>query len=99
MYAVIRSGGKQYRVSPGDELELEKLPQAAGEEVVFDQVLAVGGDGGLKPGAGAKVRATVVRQARDQKILVFHYKRKKQYKKLQGHRQSITRVRVHDIQA
>ncbi|MGH9475567.1 MAG: 50S ribosomal protein L21 [Terriglobales bacterium] len=99
MYAVIRSGGKQYRVSPGDELELEKLPQPAGETVEFADVLAVGGEAGLKPGAGAKVRATVVRQARGQKVLVFHYKRKKQYKKLQGHRQAFTRVRIQDIQA
>ncbi|MGH9467555.1 MAG: 50S ribosomal protein L21 [Terriglobales bacterium] len=99
MYAVIRSGGKQYRVSPGDVLEVEKLPQAAGDAFEFADVLAVRDEqGGLRPGAGARVSATVVRQARDRKILVFHYKRKKQYKKLQGHRQATTQVRIGEIQ-
>ncbi|MGN6594115.1 MAG: 50S ribosomal protein L21 [Terriglobales bacterium] len=100
MYAVIRSGGKQYRVSPGDELRLEKLPQAAGAEIELTDVLAVGdGAGALRPGAGAKVKGTVLGQAKAAKVLVFHYKRKKQYKKLQGHRQAFTRVRISEIQA
>lgn len=99
MYAVIRSGGKQYRVSPGDVLTVEKLPQAAGEAVEFADVLAVSEDGtGVRAGAGVRVSATVEAHERDRKILVFHYKRKKQYKKLQGHRQAITRVRIQDIQ-
>lgn len=99
MYAVIRSGGKQYRVSPGDVLTLEKLPQAEGAAVEFADVLAVSEDGaGVRAGEGARVRATVEAHDRDRKILVFHYKRKKQYKKLQGHRQAITRVRIQDIQ-
>lgn len=99
MYAVIRSGGKQYRVSPGDVLAMEKLPQAEGEAVEFADVLAVSeGEAGLRPGKGARVNATVQAHERDRKILVFHYKRKKQYKKLQGHRQAITRVRINDIQ-
>ncbi|MGH9393844.1 MAG: 50S ribosomal protein L21 [Terriglobales bacterium] len=98
MYAVIRSGGKQYRVSPGDELRLEKLAQGAGEKVEWTDVLAVSGaDGNLTPGAGARVTGTVLAQAKAAKVLVFHYKRKKQYKKLQGHRQRFTRVRVNEI--
>lgn len=99
MYAVIRSGGKQYRVSPGDVLTVEKLPQAAGERIEFADVLAVSEDGaGVRAGQGVRVSATVEAHERDHKILVFHYKRKKQYKKLQGHRQAITRVRIQDIQ-
>lgn len=99
MYAVIRSGGKQYRVSPGDVLTVEKLPQAAGEAVEFADVLAVSEDGaGVRAGTGVRVSGTVEAHDRDRKILVFHYKRKKQYKKLQGHRQAITRVRIQDIQ-
>lgn len=98
MYAVIRSGGKQYRVSPGDELRLEKLPQATGDQVEWTEVLAVSGpDGALAPGQGARVTGTILAQAKAPKVLVFHYKRKKQYKKLQGHRQSYTRVRVNEI--
>lgn len=97
MYAVIHSGGKQYRVSPGDELRVEKLPDAAGAKVQLP-VLALGESGGaLRPGAGARVLATVVAQDKDAKILVFHYKRKKQYKKLQGHRQRFTLLRVDEI--
>ncbi|MGH9482460.1 MAG: 50S ribosomal protein L21 [Terriglobales bacterium] len=99
MYAVIRSGGKQYRVSPGDELSLEKLPQAAGGAVEWTEVLAVKDDAGkLHTGAGARVRGTVLRQDKAAKIQVFHYKRKKQYKKLQGHRQQITRVKVDAVE-
>lgn len=97
MYAVIRSGGRQYRVSPGDVVSLEKLPQAAGKTVEWSDVLAVGDEAGLRSGAGARVTGTVLTQSRLPKILVFHYKRKKQYKKLQGHRQPVTRVRVDEI--
>lgn len=97
MYAVIRSGGKQYRVSPGDEVRVEMLPGAAGARVELP-VLAWGESGGaLRPAAGARVHATVVAQDKDAKILVFHYKRKKQYKKLQGHRQRFTLLRVDEI--
>ncbi|HXE30651.1 MAG TPA: 50S ribosomal protein L21 [Terriglobales bacterium] len=99
MYAVIRSGGKQYRVSPGDVLNLEKLPTAKGEAVEWREVLAVSNDQGrVLAGAGVVVTGTVVAQAKAAKVLVFHYKRKKQYKKLQGHRQQFTRVRVDGIQ-
>lgn len=100
MYAVIRSGGKQYRVSPGDEFEIERLPQAAGETVTFADVLAVQDEHGrLQGGDGAQVTARVVAHGKGDKILVFHYKRKKQYKKLQGHRQQRTRVRIDGIEA
>lgn len=97
MYAVIRSGGKQYRVSPGDVLRLEKLEQTEGT-VELDDVLAVRGEDGViaQPG-NARVTATVLKQGRGEKILVFHYKRKKQYKKLAGHRQPFTEVRIASI--
>ena len=98
MYAVIRAGGKQYRVAPGDVIEIEKLPQTSGETVQFDDVLAVSATEGeiAKPGA-AFVSGQVVEQGRGDKVLVFHYKRKKQYKKLQGHRQSYTAVKITGI--
>jgi len=101
MYAVIRAGGKQYRVAPGDVVKVEKLPAGRGETVQFDEVLAVSGDDG-KVGAGkeakdAKVSGQVVEEGRADKILVFHFKRKKQYKKIQGHRQPYTAVRITEI--
>jgi large subunit ribosomal protein L21 len=99
MYAVIRSGGKQYRVAPGDVLNLEKLDGGNGANLEWSDVLAVrGDDGAWLAAAGARVTGTVVAQAKAAKVLVFHYKRKKQYKKLQGHRQSFTRVRIDAIQ-
>ncbi len=98
MYAVLRTGGKQYRVAPGDVLNIESLP-AGDQTIEFSDVLAVSGDKGiLKPGS-AKVTAEVVTQGRGEKILVFHFKRKKQYKKLQGHRQNFTQVRIKAIEA
>ncbi len=99
MYAVIRTGGKQYRVAPGDVLKVEKAAADENGTVEFADVLAVSGEPGTvaRPGA-AKVLATVVGEGRGSKILVFHYKRKKQYKKLQGHRQSFTEVRINEIQ-
>ena len=100
MYAVIRSGGKQYRVAPGDVVRLEKLAAGENGSVEFGEVLAFSGDtGSVKvPQEGAKVLGSVVREGRGDKILVFHYKRKKQYKKMQGHRQSFTEVRISEIQ-
>ena len=100
MYAVIRSGGKQYRVAPGDVVKVEKLQSDENGAVEFGEVLAFSGEAGslAKPGDGAKVLATVVEEGRGDKILVFHYKRKKQYKKLQGHRQSFTAVKINEIQ-
>ena len=103
MYAVIRAGGKQYRVSPGDVIRVEKLTRApkheAGREVEFGEVLAVsGGEGQIgRPQSEARVMGTVVEEGRGDKILVFHYKRKKQYKKLNGHRQPFTAVRITEI--
>src|SRR5579885_872449 len=98
MYAVIRSGGKQYRVAPGDVIRVET--QAGSDGMVeFGDVLAVSGNEGElgKPGSGARVVGEVMEQGRGAKILVFHYKRKKQYKKLRGHRQPYTAVRITEI--
>jgi large subunit ribosomal protein L21 len=100
MYAVIRAGGKQYRVSPGDVIRVEKLrPSEQNGNVQFPEVLAVSAaDGQIgKPQSGALVTGRIVEQGRDDKILVFHYKRKKQYKKLFGHRQPFTAVRITEI--
>jgi len=98
MYAVIRAGGKQYRVAPGDVIEIEKLSQASGENVQFDDVLAVSAtDGEIAKPASAFVTGQVVEQGRGDKVLVFHYKRKKQYKKLHGHRQDYTAVKITGI--
>jgi large subunit ribosomal protein L21 len=99
MYAVIRTGGKQYRVAPGDVLKIEKAEAGENSTVEFSEVLAVSGEAGsVTQPADAKVIGTVVREGRGAKIRVFHYKRKKQYKKLQGHRQSFTEVRINEIQ-
>ncbi len=98
MYAVIRAGGKQYRVAPGDVIEIEKVPQAGGENVQFDEVLAVSAsEGEIGKPSKAFVTGEVVKQDRAGKILVFHYKRKKQYKKLNGHRQPFTAVKITGI--
>jgi large subunit ribosomal protein L21 len=99
MYAVIRAGGKQYRVAPGDVIRVEKLATGTDGVVEFPEILAVsGGEGQIgKPEAGARVVGERVEEGRGAKILVFHYKRKKQYKKLRGHRQSYTAVRITEI--
>jgi large subunit ribosomal protein L21 len=99
MYAVIRAGGKQYRVAPGDVIRVEKLATGTDGQVEFPEILAVsGGEGKIgKPEAGARVVGERVEEGRGAKILVFHYKRKKQYKKLRGHRQSYTAVRITEI--
>src|SRR6266849_4984695 len=98
MYAVIRAGGKQYRVAPGDVIRVEKQADTDGL-VQFGDVLAVSAEAGsvLPAGSGALVTGEVVEQGRGEKILVFHYKRKKQYKKLRGHRQDYTAVRITEI--
>lgn len=97
MYAVIRAGGKQYRVAPGDIVRLETQADKDGQ-VEFGDILAVsGGEGKIGAGSGARVVGEVVEQGRAAKILVFHYKRKKQYKKLRGHRQNFTAVRITEI--
>jgi large subunit ribosomal protein L21 len=98
MYAVIRAGGKQYKVSPGDVVRVEKMNGTDGR-VEFADVLAVSAEAGsvVRPGAGAQVTGEIVEEGRGNKILVFHYKRKKQYKKLRGHRQDFTAVRITEI--
>ncbi len=98
MYAVIRAGGKQYRVSPGDVIRVETQEDQDGK-VQFADVLAVSPEAGsiVTSGATASVSGEVVEQGRGEKILVFHYKRKKQYKKLRGHRQDYTAVRITEI--
>jgi large subunit ribosomal protein L21 len=98
MYAVIRAGGKQYKVSPGDVIRVEKMTGTDGQ-VQFGDVLAVSSEAGsvVRPGSGASVTGEVVDQGRSAKILVFHFKRKKQYKKLRGHRQDFTAVRITEI--
>ncbi len=98
MYAVIRTGGKQYRVAPGDVLKVEKLSHDNGA-VEFADVLAISGDAGSfeQDLAGAKVTGTVVGEGRGDKILVFKFKRKKQYKRMQGHRQSFTEIKIDEV--
>jgi large subunit ribosomal protein L21 len=101
MYAVIRTGGKQYRVAPGDVLKIESVVSDSEDKTIeFSDVLTVSGDAGsiLKP-AAAKVTAEILGEGRGEKILVFHLKRKKQYKKLQGHRQNFTQVRIKAVVA
>lgn len=98
MYAVIRAGGKQYRVAPGDVIRIER--SAPGQDTLeFTDVLAVSGEqGGVsRPENGARVLGRVVEEGRGDKVLVFHFKRKKQYKKLRGHRQPFTAVRITEI--
>ena len=103
MYAIIKTGGKQYKVSEGDVITVEKLAQAEGEAVVFDQVLAVVNDGDVKVGKpvieGAKVTAKVEAQGKERKILVFKYKAKSNYRRRQGHRQPFTKVVIEKIEA
>jgi len=98
MYAVIRAGGKQYRVAPGDVIRVEKVSGADGP-VHFNDVLAVSSEAGsvTRPAGEARVTGEVVEHGRGAKILVFHYKRKKQYKKLRGHRQDFSAVRITEI--
>jgi len=98
MYAVIRAGGKQYRVAPGDVVRLETQSAGNNGKVEFGDVLAVSaGNGQIGRSQGALVTGEVLGEGRGKKILVFHYKRKKQYKKLQGHRQAFTSVRITEI--
>ncbi len=103
MYAVIETGGKQYKVSVGQRLEVEKLGHEVGSEVVLDRVLMVGGDGEVKIGRplveGAKVLARVEAQGKGKKIVVFKKKRRKGYRRTQGHRQLLTTLKITDIQA
>jgi large subunit ribosomal protein L21 len=97
MYAVIRSGGKQYRVAPGDVIKVEKTPHREGE-IEFADILAIGGNDFSTDAKGARVTGEVMEEGRGDKILVFKFKRKKQYKKLIGHRQQFTAVRITGIE-
>ncbi len=95
MYAVIKTGGKQYRVASGDVVKIEKLAgEEEGKEVVFNEVLALGDTIGNPLVAGAFVKATVLKQTRDDKIIVFKKKRRQNYRRKNGHRQSITLVKI-----
>ena len=102
MYAIIATGGKQYKVSEGDIIKVEKLGVAEGETVTFDQVLAVN-NGELNIGtptvAGATVTASVVREGKDKKVIVYKYKNKTGYHKKNGHRQLFTQVKIEKINA
>ena len=101
MYAVFNSGGRQYRVKPGDKLTIEKIGTGVGEGVAFDKVLLVRDGDNLHIGVpyvdGAAVQATVVDQARARKLLIFKFKRRKNYKRLNGHRQHLTHIRIDAI--
>ena len=103
MYAIIKTGGKQYRVAEGDVITIEKLEATADETVTFDEVLTVVNDGDVKVGTplvnGAKVTGTVLEQGKGKKILVFKYKAKSNYRKRQGHRQPFTKVEITAINA
>src|ERR1700757_4679547 len=97
MYAVIRAGGKQYRVAPGDVIRVEKLGTGTDGQVEFPVVAVSGEEGQVGNQSDARVVGEVVGEGRAAKVLVFHYKRKKQYKKLRGHRQPFTTVRIAEI--
>lgn len=101
MYAVIKTGGKQYRVAPDDILEIEKIAGEVGDRVEFSDVLMVGGDGELKIGqpvvSGASVAAEVLEQGRGEKIIVFKKKRRQNYRRKRGHRQDLTIIRILEI--
>ena len=102
MYAIIATGGKQYKVSEGDILRVEKLGAEAGETVTFDRVLAVRDDAALKVGAdaaGATVTASVLENGKAKKVIVYKYKRKTGYHKKNGHRQQFTKVKIEKINA
>jgi large subunit ribosomal protein L21 len=97
MYAVIRAGGKQYRVAPGDVIRVEKVGTGTNGHLEFPVLAVSGEEGKVGQQSDARVVGEVVGEGRGQKILVFHYKRKKQYKKLRGHRQDFTAVRIAEI--
>ena len=103
MYAVVRTGGKQVRVTPGYAVRVEKLPGTVGEPIEFDQVLLVGGEGETRVGTplveGVKVVGTITDQGRGPKITVFKMKRRKGYRRKTGHRQDYTEIRVDSIES
>jgi large subunit ribosomal protein L21 len=101
MYAVVKTGGKQYKVAPGEKLKVEQLPANVGAEVVLDQVLLIGEGENVRLGqpvvAGAAVKATVVAHGRGDKVRIFKMRRRKHYQKRQGHRQGFTELRIESI--
>jgi len=102
MYAVVRSGGKQYRVEPGQRIRVEKLTGSVGDAVELGEVLLIGGEGDARVGTplvgGARAHGTIVGQARGPKVMLFKYKRRKNYRRKQGHRQSFTEILVDRIE-
>jgi large subunit ribosomal protein L21 len=103
MYAVIKTGGKQYKVAAGEKIKIEQIAADVGQEIVIDQVLAVGNGAELKVGsplvAGASVMATVVAQGKHDKVRIFKLRRRKHYKKSQGHRQTFTELQINAVTA
>jgi large subunit ribosomal protein L21 len=103
MYAVIKTGGKQYRVAAGEKLKIEQIPAEVGAEITLDQILMVGEGETVKIGvplvAGASVKATVLSQGRHKKVTIFKMRRRKHYQKHQGHRQNYTEIRIDGISA
>lgn len=101
MYAIIETGGKQYKVSEGDVITVEKLGVEAGETYAFDKVLALSNDGGLKVGApyveGASVSASVIGDGKAKKVIIYKYKAKKGFHKKKGHRQPFTKLKINSI--
>lgn len=102
MYAILETGGKQYKVSEGDVIRIEKLSAGEGEVVEFDKVLAISKEGELVVGKpfveNAKVKATILKHGKGEKIIVFKYKPKKNYRKKKGHRQPFTEVKIEKIE-
>jgi len=103
VYAVVETGGKQYRVAVGETVDVEKIAQEPGETVVLDRVLIVSDEGNVRIGQpvvdGAAVSATVLRHGKGRKVVAFKYKAKERYRRKKGHRQEYTRLRIDDIQA
>ena len=103
MYAVIKTGGKQYRIASGEKLKIEQIPADIGQEITLDHVLSVGEGDQLQVGAptltGAVVKATVLAQGRHDKVKIFKMRRRKHYQKHQGHRQNYTEIRIDAISA
>ena len=101
MYAVIKTGGKQYRVAPGEKLKVEQIPAEVGAQIVLDQVLLVGDESNVRLGqpivAGATVTATVLGHGRGDKVKIFKMRRRKHYQKHQGHRQGFTELKIDGI--